>query len=58
MLNRPVLKSSMRQRLIKLTEEGYIKETGRKKSGGGIKAQATVENLKPGKIFYFDRSFA
>ncbi|WP_122584298.1 NUDIX hydrolase [Pseudomonas viridiflava] len=57
-LGRPVLKSSMRQRLIKLTEEGYIKETGRKKSGEGIKAQATVENLKPGRIFYFDRSFA
>ncbi|CAM3283212.1 NUDIX hydrolase [Pseudomonas floridensis] len=57
-LGRPVLKSSMRQRLIKLTEEGFIKETGRKKSGEGIKAQATVENLRPGRIFYFDRSFA
>jgi ADP-ribose pyrophosphatase YjhB (NUDIX family) len=57
-LGRAVLKTSIRQRLIKLTEEGFIKETGRKKSGEGIKAQATVENLKPGKIFYFDRSFA
>lgn len=57
-LSRPVLKSSMRQRLLKLTEEGFIRETGRKKSGEGIKAQATVENLKPGRIFYFDRSFA
>jgi ADP-ribose pyrophosphatase YjhB (NUDIX family) len=56
-LGRTVLKTSIRQRLIKLTEEGFIKETGRKKSGEGIKAQATVENLKPGKIFYFDRSF-
>lgn len=57
-LGRPVIKTSIRQRLIKLTEEGFIQETGRKKSGEGIKAQATVENLKPGKIFYFDRSFA
>lgn len=57
-LGRPVIKTSIRQRLIKLTEEEFIKETGRKKSGEGIKAQATVENLKPGKIFYFDRSFA
>jgi ADP-ribose pyrophosphatase YjhB (NUDIX family) len=57
-LGRPVIKTSIRQRLIKLTEVDFIKETGRKKSGEGIKAQATVENLKPGKIFYFDRSFA
>jgi ADP-ribose pyrophosphatase YjhB (NUDIX family) len=57
-LGRPVMKTSIRQRLIKLTEEGFIQETGRKKSGEGIKAQATVENIKPGTLFYFDRSFA
>ncbi len=57
-LERPVLKTSIRQRLLKLADEGFIAETGRKKSGEGIKAQATVENLRPGKVFYFDRSFA
>jgi len=58
-LGREVLKTSIRQRLIKLTEEGYIQETGRKKSGEGVvKASATMETLRAGEIFYFDRSFA
>ena len=57
-LERPVLKTSIRQRLLKLADEGFVAETGRKKSGEGIKAQATVENCKPGKVFYFDRSFS
>lgn len=58
-LGREVLKTSIRQRLIKLTEEGYIKETGRKKSSEGVaKASATMESLRAGEIFYFDRSFA
>lgn len=58
-LGREVLKTSIRQRLIKLTEEGYIKETGRKKSGEGVaKASSTMEALRAGEIFYFDRSFA
>ncbi len=30
-LDRPVLKTSMRQRLLKMTEAGYLQETGRKK---------------------------
>lgn len=58
-LGREVLKTSIRQRLIKLTEEGRIKETGRKKTSEGVvKASATMENLRPSEIFYFDRSFA
>lgn len=58
-LGREVLKSSIRPRLVKLTEEGFIKDTGRKKSSEGVvKASATMENLRPGEIFYFDRSFA
>ena len=57
-LARPVLKSSIRQRLLKLTEVGYLRETGRKKPGEGGRPQATMENLKPGKIYFFDRSFA
>lgn len=57
-LARPVLKTSVRQRLLKLTEAGYLRETGRKKQGDGGRPQATVENLKPGEIYFFDRSFA
>lgn len=57
-LERPVLKTSIRQRLLKLTEAGYLRETGRKKQGEGGRPQATVENLKPGAVYFFDRSFA
>ncbi len=57
-LERPVLKTSIRQRLLKLTEAGYLRETGRKKHGEGGRPQATVENLKPGVVYFFDRSFA
>ena len=57
-LARPVLKTSIRQRLMKLTEAGYLRETGRKKQGEGGRPQATMEVLKPGEIYFFDRSFA
>lgn len=57
-LARPVLKTSIRQRLLKLTEAGYLRETGRKKQGEGGRPQATVEVLKPGDVYFFDRSFA
>ena len=57
-LSRPVLKTSIRQRLLKLTEAGYLRETGRKKHGEEGRPQATVEVLKPGEIYFFDRSFA
>ncbi|MGQ7863807.1 NUDIX hydrolase [Pseudomonas sp. 32A] len=57
-LARPVLKTSIRQRLLKLTEAGFLRETGRKKHGEGGRPQATVENLKPGAVYFFDRSFA
>ncbi|MBD8195147.1 NUDIX hydrolase [Pseudomonas fluorescens] len=57
-LERPVLKTSIRQRLLKLTEAGYLRETGRKKQGEGGRPQATLENLKPGAVYFFDRSFA
>ena len=57
-LARPVLKTSIRQRLLKLSEAGYLRETGRKKHGEGGRPQATVENLKPGAVYFFDRSFA
>ena len=57
-LARPVLKTSIRQRLLKLTEAGHLRETGRKKNGEGGRPQATVEKLKPGDIYFFDRSFA
>lgn len=57
-LDRPVLKSSMRQRLLKMTESGYLQETGRKKSGDGGRPQATLENLKPSLLYLFDRSFS
>ncbi len=57
-LERPVLKTSIRQRLLKLTEAGYLRETGRKKQGEGGRPQATVEMLRPGEIYLFDRSFA
>jgi hypothetical protein len=35
-----------------------LRETGRKKQGEGGRPQATVENLKPGAVYFFDRSFA
>lgn len=57
-LARPVLKTSIRQRLLKLTEAGYLRETGRKKQGDGGRPQATMAMLKPGEIYFFDRSFA
>ena len=57
-LARPVLKTSIRQRLLKLTEAGFLRETGRKKQGEGGRPQATVEVLKPGDVYFFDRSFA
>jgi 8-oxo-dGTP diphosphatase len=52
------LKTSIRQRLLKLTEAGYLRETGRKKPGEGGRPQATLESLKPGEVYFFDRSFA
>ena len=57
-LARPVLKTSVRQRLLKLAEAGYLRETGRKKPGDGGRPQATVEVLKAGEVYFFDRSFA
>lgn len=56
-LERPVLKTSIRQRLLKMIEAGYLQETGRKKSGDGGRPQATVENLKPANLYLFDRCF-
>ncbi|MGE7956243.1 NUDIX hydrolase [Pseudomonas sp. NPDC089530] len=56
-LRRPVLKTSIRQRLLKMNEAGYLQETGRKKSGDGGRPQATVENLKPAELYLFDRCF-
>ena len=57
-LGRPVLKTSVRQRLLKLAEAGYLRETGRKKPGDGGRPQATVAVLKAGEVYFFDRSFA
>lgn len=56
-LQRPVLKTSMRQRLIKMIDAGYLQETGRKKNGDGGRPQATMENLKPSNLYLFDRCF-
>jgi ADP-ribose pyrophosphatase YjhB (NUDIX family) len=56
-LARPVLKTSMRQRLLKMTDAGYLCETGRKKNGDGGRQQATLENLKPSSLYMFDRCF-
>lgn len=56
-LQRPVLKTSIRQRLLKMTEAGHLQETGRKKSGNGGRPQATVENLKASSLYLFDRCF-
>ncbi len=56
-LARPVLKTSTRQRLLKMTDAGYLRETGRKKQGDGGRPQATLENLKPDALYLFDRCF-
>lgn len=58
-LGREVQKTSIRQRLEKLIEEQYILESGRKKSSELVaKSSATMLQMRPGEIFYFDRSFA
>ncbi|OOV92005.1 NUDIX hydrolase [Pseudomonas sp. MF4836] len=56
-LARPVLKTSIRQRLLKMSEAGHLAETGRKKSGDGGRPQATLANLKPTQLYLFDRCF-
>ncbi|MGY4533901.1 8-oxo-dGTP diphosphatase [Pseudomonas sp. TE3786] len=56
-LGRPVLKTSMRQRLLKMCEAGHLQETGRKKNGDGGRPQATLENLQPASLYLFDRCF-
>jgi 8-oxo-dGTP diphosphatase len=56
-LQRPVLKTSIRQRLLKMTDAGHLRETGRKKSGDGGRPQATLEHLKPANLYLFDRCF-
>ncbi|WNW10287.1 NUDIX hydrolase [Pseudomonas sp. DTU_2021_1001937_2_SI_NGA_ILE_001] len=56
-LQRPVLKTSIRQRLLKMSEAGYLRESGRKKQGDGGRPQATLESLRPGSLYLFDRSF-
>jgi len=56
-LQRPVLKTSIRQRLLKMSEAGHLRDTGRKKSGDGGRPQATVENLKLTELYLFDRCF-
>jgi 8-oxo-dGTP diphosphatase len=56
-LERPVLKTSIRQRLLKMTEAGHLRETGRKKSGEGGRPQATLEQLHPQALYLFDRCF-
>ncbi|KTC41544.1 ADP-ribose pyrophosphatase [Pseudomonas sp. ABAC61] len=56
-LQRPVLKTSIRQRLLKMSEAGYLRDTGRKKSGDGGRPQATLNNLKPEQVYLFDRCF-
>ncbi|GLK91445.1 NUDIX hydrolase [Pseudomonas turukhanskensis] len=56
-LSRPVLKTSMRQRLLKMTEAGHLLETGRKKQGEGGRPQATLQNLRPTSLYMFDRCF-
>lgn len=56
-LQRPVLKTSIRQRLLKMTEAGYLRESGRKKNGDEGRPQATMDNLKPQSLYLFDRSF-
>ncbi|AZC24051.1 NUDIX hydrolase [Pseudomonas sessilinigenes] len=56
-LQRPVLKTSIRQRLLKMSEAGYLRDTGRKKSGDGGRPQATLDNLKPEQVYLFDRCF-
>ena len=52
-----MLKTSIRQRLLKMSEAGYLRDTGCKKSGDGGRPQATLDNLKPEQVYLFDRCF-
>nr|BFE92799.1 hypothetical protein GCM10020185_33350 [Pseudomonas brassicacearum subsp. brassicacearum] len=52
-LDRPVLKTSMRQRLLKMTEAGYLQETGRKKAVTAAARNARWKNLKPTSVYLF-----
>ena len=56
-LQRPVLKTSIRQRLLKMAEAGHLEETGHKKNLDGGRPQATLANLKPAQLYLFDRCF-
>lgn len=55
-LERQVLKTSIRQRLLKMVDAQHIRETGRKKAGDGGRPQGTYEHLAQ-TPYFFDRSF-
>ncbi|WP_455233311.1 NUDIX hydrolase [Geopseudomonas aromaticivorans] len=56
-LGRPVQKSSMRTRLLAMVEAGYLQETDDKKQLGMGRPQSVIRSVKPGQVFFFDRSF-
>lgn len=55
-LNRSVLKSSMVKRLNKMVELGFLEPTEELRRGIS-KPHKIFKNLKPGEIYFFDRSF-
>ena len=56
-LNRAVIKTSMRQRLIKLSDAGFVIETNQKVKPAMGRPQSLFENLKNNDIYLFDRCF-
>lgn len=56
-LDRPVIKTSMRQRLLKMAESGYVTETQEKVKPAMGRPQSLYQNLKRTEIYLFDRCF-
>lgn len=55
-LGRPVQKSSMRTRLQAMVAAGYLEETDLKKPQPIGRPQYVIHNIRPGQVFFFDRS--
>ncbi|WP_338924072.1 NUDIX hydrolase (plasmid) [Pseudomonas silesiensis] len=57
-LNYPVARTSMVQRITKLTDAGLVLKTDRKNQPLMGRAQTIYENLQPEKVFFFDRTLS
>lgn len=54
-LDRPILKSGMSKRLLKLTEDGFIGETDLKRASVMGKSQSLMRQVVTDELYHFDR---